>query len=143
MSEASNHWQSNYAFFVAFAVGLVLALTDLLLKLVFVSTLNAGGVWGIPVANSILTLLHLGVIVFSIAYLFTRQVRGWNYRLIVVAITVSLSNLYDRLEFGGVRDYANLLGVWFNLADLVITIVIVAVIILWFKESKELRKKYE
>ncbi len=89
---------------------------------------NTGTFLGLPVANGLLAILHILVVSAGIGFLAikVRQV-SWQVLGIIMLIS-SLSNLADRLFLGAVIDYIYAAGVWFNLADAVITVGVILIV---------------
>jgi len=116
--------------FQASLVGILVVVIDQFLKLIHLEkSLNSGGLFGFEQDNLLWVLVHIGVIVLLAFYLIPRLYT--KYRLpAIFTIIVSLSNLSDRILIGGVVDYFQLLGIWFNLADVFI-VVTPLILILW------------
>ena len=85
--------------------------------------INYGAVWGIPVPNFasvIMTLVGLGIL----AYLGATVRPRWSTPLLLI-LTSGLSNLADRLRYGGVVDYIDT-KIWpiFNVPDIIIVVAV-------------------
>jgi lipoprotein signal peptidase len=114
---------------IAVALGLTIASADLYLKSYVLSVIhNSGSFLGIAIPNSLVLILHvliLGIGGWVIFYKIKQEF--WQLWAIVVLLS-SLSNLIDRVRLGAVADYIYLLGIWFNLADLTVTLALLVAI---------------
>lgn len=110
----------NRSIAIVVGFGLVIVMVDLLMK----STLTAGVVnpnlgLGVDLGSTLASLIaHICILV--LALVAAARSEQLQRSMLIFLVVVSLSNLYDRIVFTSVRDYLNLLGIWFNLADLAI-----------------------
>lgn len=119
-------------------VGASGVLLDQLLKLVIpVQVLNSGFFLGLQLHPGVLVSLHVLIVIAGVYYIsrYKSQFGHW-YLLLLVA---SISNLIDRVRIGMVIDYLQLMGIWFNLSDAIITGVIVILILNLGKEIYDAR----
>ena len=107
---------------------LLIAVVDQYFKTHLTITLsNSGSVLGLNVANGLIVILHIAVLAGGAA-LIAVKVPQLAWKLLgICMLIVSLSNLTDRMLLGGVVDYIYVLGIWFNLADTVITLGIILI----------------
>lgn len=102
--------------FIKITAVVSLLVVDLLLKNNSTVVLNTGISFGLgDNANLLWIVLHLGFILGTIFY---------NDHYLRLLAAFSVGNLFDRIFYGGVRDYLNIGGISFNLADLAINIVV-------------------
>lgn len=100
--------------------GLLVVAVDLLLKhtlVVGASNPNLG--LGIDLGSRV-AALAVHVVILALAMVAAARSDQLQRSMLIFLGVVSLSNLMDRVVYSGVRDYLNIFGIWFNLADLAI-----------------------
>lgn len=106
---------------------------------------NPGGGMSIFLMHSMVLILAPIVLTVVTLYMHT-QYRGSKAMTCALSMVVggTLSNLADRILFGGVIDYAYLsvLHVYFNLADVLIVSGALAWTTLFFRERKTLHTRH-
>jgi signal peptidase II len=107
--------------------------------LIFELCKNKGMAFGF-IENDILYYVLFSVISLILFYLLVDNVRKNNYYLfccLVFIIIGAVSNLLDRIKYGGVVDFINV-PFWsvFNLADIYIVIAVILWTIILFKHEK-------
>lgn len=126
----------NKKILLVLMIAWVVLLFDQFLKLtVFPQSINPGVALGIEISNIFFFISHIIVLVFLL-FVVLRSTDLKLRSLILFIIIVSLSNLIDRAYLGGVIDYLQFLGIWFNFADMMILIGI-----LYYSVSLSWRKK--
>jgi lipoprotein signal peptidase len=106
----------------AFLIGVV----DWGMRFVFEYSLNEGISWGINFVNIswLWVLIWLGLVIFAIL-----EQEEWLWVMVIGAGF----NTVDRVVFGGVRDYIQILvPLRFNLADVMISLAMVMILIRYF-----------
>lgn len=126
------HWQYSCILVLGFGIGI----TDQILKyLILDSKANTGGFLGVGVSGWLLTVLHI-LVVLGAGWWAILHRQQQLAKVVFVVIIASISNLVDRLRWEYVIDYLQLFGVWFNLADLTVTLGLIAAAIIIFKQKK-------
>lgn len=116
---------------IGVVLGFLLLGIDLLGKHLFTSVINSGAVFGIGELNSVMVFLHLIALVSLCYWLFVVRSRIDLVTIILTIVMISsFSNLIDRFVYFGVRDYLLAFGFWFNIADLSVTLGIIALVII-------------
>jgi len=96
----------------------------------FVEYKNPGIAFSIPLLSMVALCLISGLLLVLI-WLFLSSQRSWIYQLgLLLAIGGGISNLWDRVHFGWVRDFISI-G-WlpiFNLADIFIFVGVILIIV--------------
>lgn len=101
---------------------ILIVVLDQLVKSATIVVFNSTGWMGLGIpANFQLIAYAIALVLAFYGYLVQHKFAFMLLTLVILAT----GNLYDRLVFGGVRDYLQLAGVWFNLADVAITGVII------------------
>lgn len=97
-----------------------------------------------PLRYILLNILPLLAVLFGLYYIFTRpKLNNTNLIAIVLIIAGGLGNLYDRMIFGSVTDFAHIdFGIFqtgvFNVADICIMAGTFMIILhAWFKKKPE------
>lgn len=67
-------------------------------------------------------------LLFLLIILFKKSLVKYEYVLYGLLL-MGLSNYVDRLVYGGVIDYIRVANIWFNIADLVINLILIYLII--------------
>ncbi len=116
-------------------IGLVLSTLDLILKQFFPYVLNTGSIYGFEFSNMLILIVHIFLLLFLFFKVFREEYDTRTRYILIVIAFASISNLVDRIVFGGVRDYINLVF-YFNLADIVVVSGIMALIIGQIYESQ-------
>jgi signal peptidase II len=103
-------------------------------------TLNDQGAFSLPINQSLIILVSILIIIFFIV-LFYRSFRSNDFIhsfFYVAIIFGAVSNVIDRIFYGGVIDYIFLLDALpaFNIADLLITLGIGGLILLQLKRPR-------
>ncbi|MHC4549093.1 MAG: signal peptidase II [Planctomycetota bacterium] len=106
---------------------------------------NEGGVWSLPIPESVLLLATLAAVpVLALWLLWPRRAGAWASAGKVLVLGGAAGNLYDRFAFRAVRDWIDVvLFGWhyptFNVADAGLVVGIGLLLICSFREGK--RKK--
>lgn len=141
----TNNWISDFFFknrygTIMFLVGAIVAFWDLFLKSMLdgknmsaikgvfsiVSTHNTGGAWSI-FAGSTVPLIIFSILFIIVLIVFNCLLNKKNYFYAIsmgLLLSGAISNLFDRLMFGYVRDFISLDFLSFpifNIADIAIT----------------------
>lgn len=120
------------------AIGISVVLLDLYFKSVADTTLNHGLALGIASGLNHLTLVTSGFVYLVLFLVFVRsraRLRTW----ILLLCILSLSNLYDRVVFGYVRDYIEFFGLVINLSDIAIVAVILVTVVITVYDARSNR----
>ncbi|MBU2576028.1 signal peptidase II [Patescibacteria group bacterium] len=121
--------KKSYYFFIALT-GLVV---DQLIKNFVISVpqfneqvfINKNFAWNLPVENHAIVVIMIFVII-GLIFLMTQK----SLPIIWIIVAGALSNLIDRVLFGGVIDYIHTpLGGIINLADIMISLGVVLIIL--------------
>jgi lipoprotein signal peptidase len=83
--------------------------------------------WGSQIAHANLIWVVAYLVFFAMVFL--PQLRSYRNQILILLILGS-SNLIDRLTFGAVRDYLNLLGISFNLTDVAINLYVIIIVLI-------------
>jgi len=78
--------------------------------------------------------LWIFLALFALIYFFRRQILKRNWAILLF-VTGALVNLISRIIFGGVWDYINLVGIWINGADIMISAGVIGMI--WQRYDKK------
>lgn len=92
------------------------------------TVLNTNAGFGIFIPG----ILAFSIIFSTLALLAVKQ----NRFLILPLLIVASSNLLDRIRLGAIVDYIQFLGVWFNLADVFVVIMLGWILILELRQSE-------
>lgn len=124
-----------YRLLLSFGLGLVIALLDLYLKSSLpVGQTNTGVFLGIDINSQLILVLHLFLVIAGSIWVLSGRLSS-DKLVVFVMLVASVSNLVERLIVGHVTDYLELAGVWFNLADLTVSIGIVILLFLSIKQE--------
>lgn len=130
-SQISNvSWIRRHHYSAGMVLAVLVVVDDQICKLRLDNTFaNPGGVLGVALPNSLLALLQGMIVMGGCVWVWRHRHRGLSPSVILVILISSISNLIDRVQFGYVVDYIQLIGVWFNLADLVVSVGLI--ILIW------------
>lgn len=107
---------------------------DQILKLsVNPQVLNSGFFLGTQLPSGVLAIVHVSIVVGGVYFVFREKPEFGEWYLLL--LLVSLSNLVDRLRLGAVVDYLNFMGIWFNLSDAIISLVLIIIVLRLVKDS--------
>ncbi|MBL8014818.1 MAG: signal peptidase II [Candidatus Doudnabacteria bacterium] len=106
-------------------VAALLVIVDQLLKHTLSGELvvNPGVFLGLILPNALIILLH--AIFLVVGVLWGLSNKTYLAKIVLALVVVSGSNFIDRVLFGGVIDYLQIWGVWFNLADVGVSVFLV------------------
>ena len=127
------------SFFFIVVVFALLQVISFLMPDTFIKS-NSGFIFG-QLNNNLVAIFLLIAAVFSALILFKQDLMTANQLWLALLLSGLLSNLFERLFYGGVIDYIN---IWiiptFNLADLliVVSIIIITTKVLYNKKSASL-----
>lgn len=103
-------------------------------------TVNSHGSWGLPLENRLFAVIAALIILVAI-WLGWRQKTAYSIPVLLIA-TSGISNILDRLWYGGVIDYIDL-KYWpvFNIPDAVITCAILYYLFMAFRPRRSRRSE--
>jgi len=101
---------------------------------------NQGVAWSLPLPQTLTLILISGILLILVLFLIRayREKNTLRIFLLTLVIVGAVSNLTDRLLYGFVIDYINILFSWwvFNLADVMITAGIVSLAIINWQKGR-------
>ncbi len=126
--------RAKFTHVLIFVAGVFAVFLDQILKLENVSSVqNSGVAFGLKLGNvswliQLVVMIVMVMVILRLGDLFLRS------GLILILI-ISTSNLYDRLALGYVIDYWQLAGIWLNLSDMLISLVVAIMLLNYLKLS--------
>jgi lipoprotein signal peptidase len=124
-----------YIFAVIIAVG------DFIIKSTIPNySLNSGISFGLLEANNFWIVFYLCLLILNLVQ-FARHANLLMRFVLSILLILSVSNVIDRLMFGGVRDYIVAFGITFNLSDLGINLFVLVMIYIFIIHDAQIHSR--